>query len=52
MYTIYLDMQIECILDISTVLVYLCICDVSYLYTDEANYGLGKYLIMKIKYRL
>lgn len=41
-FSLYIDIQIWCILDINTVHVYLCICDVSCLYIDEAVYGIGK----------
>lgn len=35
-------MQLECILDINTAHVYLCICDVFYLHVDKADYDIGK----------
>lgn len=39
---IYIYMQLECILDINTAHVYLCICDVFYLQVDKADYDIGK----------
>lgn len=35
-------MQIECILDIKTMHIYLCICEISCFHTDEADYGMVK----------
>lgn len=35
-------MQIECILDLNTVHMYLCICDSSWFHTDEADYSMVK----------